>query len=122
LAVVFDGGRAGRSWRPQPGGVSAPSVGIGAVDFAAVAEACGALGISVLTDDEFEPALRRAMEAGRPALLHLTVDSRWTTPDGGTPDPAEFVEVAVEPIVEAEEDIEAVTLSAPDTVAEAGEA
>jgi acetolactate synthase-1/2/3 large subunit len=106
LAVVFDNGRAGRSFR-QAGPSSGASAGIGAMDFAAVAEACGALGISVRTDGEFEPALRRAMAAGRPALLHLTLDPRWTTPDGGMPDPAESVEIAVEAAVEADEALEA---------------
>ncbi|HEX7590396.1 MAG TPA: thiamine pyrophosphate-binding protein [Candidatus Limnocylindrales bacterium] len=103
LAVVFDNGRSGRSFR-QAGG---PGAGIGAMDFAAVAEACGALGISVRTDGEFEPALHRAMAAGRPALLHLTLDPRWTTPDGGMPDPAESAEVAVEMAVDAGEALEA---------------
>jgi len=34
----------------------------------------------------FEPALRQALEAGRPALLHLALDPRWTTPDGSPTD------------------------------------
>jgi hypothetical protein len=66
---------------------------LGAVDFAAVADACGALGLTVQTDDEFEPALRQAMEAGRPALLHLALDPRWTTVEAGLAE----VEAGVEP-------------------------
>ncbi|HEX7490542.1 MAG TPA: thiamine pyrophosphate-binding protein [Candidatus Limnocylindrales bacterium] len=120
VAVVFDSGRAGRSWRAQSGGIPVSNAGIGAVDFAAVAEACGAVGISVRTDDEFEPALRRAMEAGRPALLHLTMDPRWTTPDGGIPDPAELVEVTEEAAVDAVE--ATVEVPAVDAVEEPAEA
>ena len=84
VAVVFDNGRYGTIWRHQADRGSAAGIGttLGPVDFAAVAEACGALGISVGSDDEFEPALQRALDAGRPALLHLALDPRWTTPDG----------------------------------------
>jgi acetolactate synthase-1/2/3 large subunit len=84
VAVVFDNSRYGTIWRHQADRGSAAGLGtsLGAVDFAAVAEACGALGISVGSDEEFEPALQRALDAGRPALLHLALDPRWTTPDG----------------------------------------
>ncbi len=84
IAIVFDNARYGTIWRHQAlrGGPSGPVARLGAVDFAAIAEACGALGLSVNSDDEFEPALRQALEAGRPALLHLAMDAHWTTPDG----------------------------------------
>jgi acetolactate synthase-1/2/3 large subunit len=90
IALVFDNGRYGTIWRHQVlrGGAGGLATKLGAVDFAAIAEACGALGISVKSDEEFEPALRRAMEAGRPAVLHLAMDARWTTPDR-LPDEAE---------------------------------
>jgi TPP-dependent trihydroxycyclohexane-1,2-dione (THcHDO) dehydratase len=83
IAIVFDNGRYGMIWRHQtqrgaPGGLATK---LGAVNFAAIAEACGALGLAVNSDEEFEPALRLAMESGRPALLHLALDPRWTTPD-----------------------------------------
>jgi acetolactate synthase I/II/III large subunit len=83
IAIVFDNGRYGTIWRHQRlrGGQAGLATKLGAVDFAAVAEACGALGISVSSDGEFEPALRRAIESGRPAVLHLVLDPRWTTPD-----------------------------------------
>jgi TPP-dependent trihydroxycyclohexane-1,2-dione (THcHDO) dehydratase len=83
IAIVFDNGRYGMIWRHQaqrgtPGGLATR---LGAVNFAAIAEACGALGLAVNSDEEFEPALRQAMESGKPALLHLALDPRWTTPD-----------------------------------------
>ena len=84
LVLVFDNGRYGTTWRQQQlrGDVPGLATSLGPVDFAAIAEACGALGLSVRSDEEFEPALRQALEAGRPALLHLALDPRWTTPDG----------------------------------------
>jgi len=93
LVVVFDNGRYGTIARHQEDRGNAVGLGtrLGAVDFAAIAEACGALGISVHNDDEFEPALVRALEAGRPALIHLELDPRWTTPDG-TGAPQEAIE------------------------------
>ncbi len=84
VVLVFDNGRYGTIWRQQQqrGDAAGLATQLGPVDFAAVAEACGALGLSVRSDEEFEPALRQALEAGRPALLHLALDPRWTTPDG----------------------------------------
>jgi acetolactate synthase-1/2/3 large subunit len=83
VAIVFDNGRYGTIWRHQTQARRSgrPRHQTRRGDFAAIAEACGALGLAVNSDDEFEPALRRAMESGRPALLHLALDPRWTTPD-----------------------------------------
>jgi acetolactate synthase-1/2/3 large subunit len=105
LAVVFDNGRYGTISRRQHerGDDTGLGTSLGPVDFAAVAEACGALGISVRSDEEFEPALRQALEAGRPALLHLALDPRWSTPDAGL---AEIETVEPEPSGEtAAEDV-----------------
>jgi acetolactate synthase-1/2/3 large subunit len=123
LAVVFDNSRFGTIYRHQADRGANAGVGtkLGPVDFAAVAEACGALGISVTTDEEFEPALQRVLESGRPAVLHLAMDPRWTTPDGSF-DADEEAEVdaageaaAVEAALEAdqalEEAVEAVELA-----------
>ena len=85
ITLVFDNGRYGAIWRDQDrrGTGGGMATRFGAVDFAAVAEACGALGLTVRTDDEFEPALRQAIEASRPAVLHLIMDPRWTTVEAG---------------------------------------
>jgi acetolactate synthase-1/2/3 large subunit len=116
LAIVFDNGRYGTIWRHQVrrGGAGGLATGLGAVDFAAVARACGALGITVSADEEFEPALREALEAGRPAVLHLTMDPRWTTPDETGKGPelvdrqvAQELEAEVEAVIEIEAEIEA---------------
>jgi acetolactate synthase-1/2/3 large subunit len=83
IAVVFDNGRYGTVWRHQEqrAGQAGLATALGRVDFAAVAEACGAAGIPVASDGEFEAALHQALEAGKPAVLHLVLDPRWTTPD-----------------------------------------
>jgi acetolactate synthase-1/2/3 large subunit len=128
LALVLDsGGDSPTSLQQlERGGVPGPGTSLGPVDFAAVAAACGAVGISVTSDDEFEPALRQAMEAGRPALLHLIADAHWTAPDGLPASDSErtvpapvvdpiteavevdaLVEAAVEALVEAEAEVEA---------------
>ena len=100
LAIVFDNGRYGMIWRHQQerGAGAGVATNLGPVDFAAVAEACGALGISVRSDDELEPALRRALEAGRPALLHLALDPGWTTPDAGFVAAQDYVEPPATPL------------------------
>ncbi len=54
---------------------------LGAIDFAAVARACGAQGGRVTRDRELEPALRDALAAERPAVIQLELDPRWITPD-----------------------------------------
>ncbi len=50
-------------------------------DFAAYAQAFGALGETVYTTEEFSPALERALAAGRPALLELRLDPQAITPN-----------------------------------------
>jgi acetolactate synthase-1/2/3 large subunit len=48
-------------------------------DFAALARAYGASGETVKRTEEFAPALERALEAERPALLHLIIDPQAVT-------------------------------------------
>jgi acetolactate synthase I/II/III large subunit len=48
-------------------------------DFAALARAYGALGETVERTEQFAPALERALESGRPALLHLRIDPQAIT-------------------------------------------
>jgi len=48
-------------------------------DFAALARAYGAHGETIKRTDEFAPAFERALEAGRPALLHVKVDPQALT-------------------------------------------
>jgi thiamine pyrophosphate-dependent acetolactate synthase large subunit-like protein len=41
----------------------------------------GARGAKVETDTAFEPALRQALAADRPTVIHLSLDRRWVSPD-----------------------------------------
>ncbi len=49
-------------------------------DFAALAEAYGALGVKVENDAAFLPAFKKALAAGRPALLEVQTDLEYATP------------------------------------------
>jgi acetolactate synthase-1/2/3 large subunit len=82
VVLVFDNRRYGTiSMHQRAEGRDPVATELGAIDFAAVARAMGAQGGRVSRDVEFEPALRDALGADRPALLHLEIDPRWVTPD-----------------------------------------
>ena len=82
VVLVFDNRRYGTIAMHQANeGRAATATELGPFDFAAVARSAGAQGGRITRDAEFEPALRDALAAGRPALLHLEVDPRWVTPD-----------------------------------------
>jgi acetolactate synthase-1/2/3 large subunit len=83
IAVVFDNQRYGTIAMHQaarPGRVNL-GTDLGPVDFAAIARALGAYGVTVDRDAAFEPALRRALTADRPTVLHLALDRHWVSPD-----------------------------------------
>jgi len=44
------------------------------IDFAKFAEACGGLGFSVEDPEEVKPALRKALESGRPSIVEIAVN------------------------------------------------
>ncbi len=82
IILVFDNRRYGTiAMYQQAEGREPIASELGPIDFAAVARACGAQGGRVTRDAEFEPALRDALAAGRPALLQLELDPRWVSPD-----------------------------------------
>ena len=82
VVLVFDNRRYGTiSMYQEREGLPATATELGSMDFAAVARACGAQGGRVARNAEFEPALRDALAAGRPAVIHLELDPRWVTPD-----------------------------------------
>ncbi|MDH3443278.1 MAG: thiamine pyrophosphate-binding protein [Deltaproteobacteria bacterium] len=49
-------------------------------DFAALGDAYGALGLKVTRNEEFSPALKQAMAAGRSALIEVLTDYEYATP------------------------------------------
>ena len=80
--LVFDNRRYGTiAMHQENEGRATTATELGSIDFAAVARACGAQGGRVARDVEFEPALRDALAADRPALLHIEMDPRWVSPD-----------------------------------------
>jgi acetolactate synthase-1/2/3 large subunit len=82
VAIVFDNQRYGTIRAHQERrGKGAANTDLGPIDFAAAAEAFGARGVRVETDEQFEPALREALTHGGPSVLHLTLDRRWLAID-----------------------------------------
>jgi acetolactate synthase-1/2/3 large subunit len=83
VAVVFDNERYGmiRDHQDRRGSEAAPGTDLGPLDFAAAARACGARGVRVESDAAFEPALRTALAASGPTLIHVLVDRRWVSVD-----------------------------------------
>ena len=81
IVVVFDNQRYGtiRMWQERRGSGQGVATELGPVDFAAIARACGARGVLVERDDEFEPALRQALVAERPSVIHVALDQAWVS-------------------------------------------
>jgi acetolactate synthase-1/2/3 large subunit len=81
ISIVVDNGTYGtirmHQEREYPGRVSGSD--LFNPDFAALARAYGWAGERVDRTLDFEPAFQRAMEAGRPALLHLKLDADIST-------------------------------------------
>jgi acetolactate synthase-1/2/3 large subunit len=83
VVVVFDNERYGtiRMWQERRGTGVGVGTELGPVDFAAIARACGARGVRVEKDADFEAALRAALAADRTSLIQLSLDRRWVSVD-----------------------------------------
>lgn len=82
VVLVFDNERYGTIHDLQvQRGLTPVATDLGPVDWVRVAEGFGALGARVERDDAFEPALRDALAAARPTVLHLVVDRGWVSVD-----------------------------------------
>jgi acetolactate synthase-1/2/3 large subunit len=82
IAVVFDNERYGTiRMHQERRGTGGLATDLGPIDFVAVARACGARGTRVETDAALEPALRQALAADRPTVIHLALDRSWVSPD-----------------------------------------
>jgi acetolactate synthase-1/2/3 large subunit len=82
IIIVFDNQRYGTTALDQERqGRSARTSELGPMDIAAVARAQGALGFTVLDEDDFEPALREAIAARRVSVLHVALDRAWRSVD-----------------------------------------
>jgi acetolactate synthase-1/2/3 large subunit len=82
IVIVPDNGMYGtirmHQEREYPNRVSATH--LNNPDFAALARSYGGHGERVERTDEFAPAFERALESGRPAILHCIVDPQALTP------------------------------------------
>jgi acetolactate synthase-1/2/3 large subunit len=86
VIVVFDNEKYGTIAMHQANEQrDSVATGLGPIDFAAVAHACGADGVRVSDDAAFEPCLRTALASGRTTVLHLQLDPRWISPDNPAP-------------------------------------
>ena len=83
VVVVFDNERYGtiRMWQERRGTGVGVATELGPVDFAAIARACGARGVRVERDADFEPALRAALVADRASVIQLALDRAWLSID-----------------------------------------
>jgi acetolactate synthase-1/2/3 large subunit len=83
IAIVFDNEQFGMIHTAQTdlGSSDAPGTSLGALDFAAVARACGARGVKVESDSAFESVLRTALAASGPSVIQLSLDRRWVSVD-----------------------------------------
>jgi len=83
VVVVFDNERYGtiRMWQERRGSGVGVGTELGPVDFAAIARACGARGVRIDKDADFEAALRGALAADRPTVIQLALDRRWVSVD-----------------------------------------
>jgi acetolactate synthase-1/2/3 large subunit len=83
VVLAFDNERYGtiRMWQERRGTGIGVATELGPIDFAAVSRACGARGVRVERDADFEPALRAALAADRSTVIQLTLDRRWVSVD-----------------------------------------
>jgi acetolactate synthase I/II/III large subunit len=83
VVVAFDNERYGtiRMWQERRGTGIGVGTELGPVDFAAIARACGARGVRVERDADFEPALRAALVADRATVIQLALDKAWLSID-----------------------------------------
>ena len=83
VVIVFDNERYGtiRMWQERRGTGVGVGTDLGPVDFAAIARACGARGVRVEKDADFEGALRAALAADRTSVIQLSLDRRWVSVD-----------------------------------------
>jgi acetolactate synthase I/II/III large subunit len=83
VVVAFDNERYGtiHMWQERRGTGVGVASDLGPVDFAAIARACGARGVRVERDAEFEPALRAALVADRATVIQVTLDRAWVSVD-----------------------------------------
>lgn len=83
VVVCFDNEQYGtiRMWQDRRGTGVGVGTDLGPVDFAAIARACGARGVRVDKDADFEAALRAALATDRTTVIQAVLDRRWVSVD-----------------------------------------
>jgi acetolactate synthase-1/2/3 large subunit len=82
IALVFDNRRYGTiAMHQEREGRMPIATNLGAIDFAAVARAQGAMGVSIGHDDQVGDVVAEALQAGRPAVIQMELDPRWISVD-----------------------------------------
>jgi acetolactate synthase-1/2/3 large subunit len=84
VTIIFNDGGLGniREYQARKYGGRHIGVDYAPVDYAAAARAFGAHGERVVKPEEVEPAIRRALESGKPAVLDMVVDPGELAPKG----------------------------------------
>jgi acetolactate synthase-1/2/3 large subunit len=87
VCLVFDNERYGtiRMHQDRRRDAQPVATDLGPIDFAGAARAIGAIGVRVSSDAEVEPALREALAADGPVVLHLQLDRLWVGVDADAP-------------------------------------
>ncbi|HEX7471546.1 MAG TPA: DUF952 domain-containing protein, partial [Candidatus Limnocylindrales bacterium] len=105
VLIVFDNRRYGtiRMHQATRGTGVGVATELGPLDVATIAQGFGARGVRLESDAGFEDALRAALVADGPTVIHLPLDRRWVSvddhPASGLERPAPVVEAA-EPLVD----------------------
>ena len=128
LAIVFDDRRYGMILDHQLRAGHAPvGTELGPVDFAGVARALGAHGVTVERDEDLAAAVMEALRVGGPAVVHLRVDPHWLSVDRRMEAAAEAEPEVVALVTETETvvvdesgDVEAVITETETVVVDAG--
>jgi acetolactate synthase-1/2/3 large subunit len=83
IFLVFDNERYAtiRMHQQHRGDMTGVATDLGPVDFAAIAEGLGAVGIRVSSTAAFGSALETALAADRPVVIQLELDRRWVSVD-----------------------------------------
>jgi acetolactate synthase I/II/III large subunit len=83
VLLVFDNRRYGtiRMHQAIRGAGVGVATELGPLDIAKIAEGFGARGVQVDADEGFETALREALVADGPTVIHLPLDRRWVSID-----------------------------------------
>jgi acetolactate synthase I/II/III large subunit len=82
IAIVLDNQRYGSiAVQQSREGRPTRSTELGAIDFAGVARAHGALGFSVTDEHGLRSALREAITSRQPSVIHVVVDRAWRSVD-----------------------------------------